>query len=144
MSLEQAIAFAAAMHAEQKDKQGRPYILHVMRVVLSQSDPINRIIAALHDVVEDTNVTLRELLSAGFSGEVVEAVDALTRREGEQYQDYIQRLDLNQRARSVKLGDLADHMHEGPGLPEDEWRRLRPRYVRAVEYLTRNGSTERR
>jgi len=82
-NLETAIALAANTHAGQVDKAGQPYILHPLRVMLQVSEPHERMAAALHDVVEDTDVSLESLRKQGFPEEVVEAVDALTKRDGE-------------------------------------------------------------
>ncbi len=102
-TLERAIAIAAEGHAGQFDKAGQPYILHPIRVMLRVSGASERIAAILHDVVEDTPVTLDQLSNEGFSREVVEAVDALTKRRGENRIDAAKRAAANPIARVVKL-----------------------------------------
>jgi (p)ppGpp synthase/HD superfamily hydrolase len=92
------------------DKAGDPYILHPLTVMLRFRDPDARIVAILHDSVEDSDQTLADLEKEGFSEEVVEAVDALTRREGESYEEFIARLRPNPLARRVKLADLEHNM----------------------------------
>jgi (p)ppGpp synthase/HD superfamily hydrolase len=82
-TLERAIAIAAEAHAGQVDKAGQAYILHPLRVMLRMGSAHERMAAVLHDVVEDTPVSLPRLLAEGFAPEVIAAVDALTKRPGE-------------------------------------------------------------
>ena len=109
-TLEDAIALAATAHAGQVDKAGQPYILHPLRILLRLADPDQRVVAALHDVVEDTPVTLDALRLQGFSAAVVEAVDALTHRADESYTDYVRRAAANPLARAVKRADVLDNL----------------------------------
>lgn len=109
-TLERAIAIAAEAHAGQLDKAGQPYILHPLRVMLRVSSASERIAAVLHDVVEDTPVTLSHLAAEGFAKEVVDAVDALTKRPGETRLDAAKRAAANPIARAVKLADNAENM----------------------------------
>ena len=109
--LARAIAVAATAHSDQVDKSGQPYILHPIRVMLACADQSfdTRIAAVLHDVVEDTWVTFELLQQMNFSSEVIDGVDALTRRDGEDYFDYIERCTLDPIGAAVKLADLADN-----------------------------------
>lgn len=110
--LARAIALAAIAHGPQIDKSGKAYILHPLRVMQKslQHGPAVQMVAVLHDVVEDTWVTLDHLDRFGFAPEVVEAVDAITQRKGlESYFDYIERCRANRIAAVVKLADLADN-----------------------------------
>lgn len=109
-TLERAIAIAAQAHAGQKDKGGQPYILHPLRVMLRVSGDAERIAAVLHDVVEDTDVSLAQLASEGFSPEVVEAVDALTKRHRETRIEAAHRAAAHPVARAVKLADNAENL----------------------------------
>ena len=108
--LERAIEIAAKAHRGKLDKAGQPYILHPLELMLGFRDPEDRIVAVLHDTVEDSTVTLADLKQEGFSNEIVAAVDALTRREGERYGDFILRLSSDPLARRVKLVDLEHNM----------------------------------
>lgn len=110
-NLEKAIIIAAKAHQGQEDKAGYPYILHPIRMMLCMSSEIEMIIAVLHDVVEDTDWTLSDLQKEGFSAEVLEAVDCLTRRDGESYEKFISRVRANPIARRVKIADLEDNMN---------------------------------
>ena len=110
--LEKAIRLATQSHAKirQKDKAGKPYILHPLRIMVRMRTEAEMMAAVLHDVVEDTGWTLDALRKEGFPEEVVEAVDCLTQRKGEAYKDFIERLKPNLIARRVKLADLEDNM----------------------------------
>ncbi|NRF67353.1 bifunctional (p)ppGpp synthetase/guanosine-3',5'-bis(diphosphate) 3'-pyrophosphohydrolase [Aquincola sp. S2] len=109
-TLERAIQIAARAHAGQVDKAGQPYILHPLRVMLAVKRPPERIAAVLHDVVEDTSVTLDELRSEGFPEEVLQAVRALTKTKGEDRLAAAARAAANPIARAVKLADVTDNM----------------------------------
>ena len=109
--LEDAIILAAEAHRGQVDKGGKPYILHVLRVLVRQSHENAQIVAALHDVVEDTHLTLEDLHRAGYHNEICAAVDCLTNLEGEPYEVMIDRVSANPIAREVKLADLEDNMN---------------------------------
>jgi len=111
--LNKAIEIAAKAHAGQFDKGGNPYILHPLRVLLNFCECENeatKICAVLHDVVEDSDITLADLKVEGFSEEVITALDCLSRRENEKYEDFISRVLTNEMACKVKNGDLADNM----------------------------------
>jgi (p)ppGpp synthase/HD superfamily hydrolase len=137
--LEQALALAAEAHAGQVDKTGAPYIDHVRRVVaaLSSCGEAVQIAGALHDVVEDTALTLEDLVAAGVPDEVVEAVDALTHRRGESYECAVARAAAHPIARLVKRADNADNSDEtrlarlNPAIAS----RLRSKYVSARRIL---------
>lgn len=109
-TLEHAISIAALAHAGQVDKAGAPYILHPVRVMLRLTEPEDQIVAVLHDVVEDNrDWSLNRLRREKFSENVVNAVDALTRRPQEKYEDFIVRVAMNPIALRVKLADLLDN-----------------------------------
>lgn len=110
-TLELAIEIAAHAHAGQYDKAGQPYILHPLRLMFSVEGADERIVAVLHDVVEDTAVTFFDLEAAAFSKVVVEAVRALTKVPGETRLDAAQRAAKNPIARTVKLADVSDNMN---------------------------------
>jgi guanosine-3',5'-bis(diphosphate) 3'-pyrophosphohydrolase len=109
-TLERAIAIAVEAHAGQTDKGGAPYILHPLRVMMRVEGDDVRIAAVLHDLVEDTEWTLEALRAEGFDGSVVDAIDGLTRRDGEAYLDFCRRAAANEIARAVKLADLEDNL----------------------------------
>jgi (p)ppGpp synthase/HD superfamily hydrolase len=101
---------ARTAHEGQVDKAGAAYITHPMRLAAKASSTPARIVALLHDVVEDSSITLHDLEQEGFSREIMEAVDCLTRRPGETYDAFIERLAHHPLAVEVKLLDLEDNM----------------------------------
>jgi guanosine-3',5'-bis(diphosphate) 3'-pyrophosphohydrolase len=109
-TLERAIEIAAAAHSGQVDKAGQPYILHPIRVMLRVSSNFERISAILHDVVEDSAVTLEQLVREGFAPEIISAVQALTKEPGESRLQAAARAASNPIARVVKLADNAENM----------------------------------
>ena len=108
--LERAISLASSAHAGQVDEAGQPYILQPVRVMLRMTGDIERIAAVLHDIVEDTPLTLEQLRAEGFSVAVVEAVAALTKLPGESRMRAAVRAATNPLARAVKLADTAESM----------------------------------
>ena len=116
-TLEKAISIAAQAHEGQLDKAGAPYILHPLRVMLKMTTDQARIVAVLHDLIEDTDWTIERLVQEGFDPAIRAAVDCLTKREGEGYEAFIQRVQLNPLAVKVKIADLEDNM-DGSRLKE--------------------------
>jgi len=114
-TLNRAIEIAAKVHAGQTDKAGAAYILHPLRMMMKMTSEPAMIAAVLHDVVEDCEPkdswTIEQLRAEGFSEEILEAVDCLTKREGESYQDFVSRGASSQIAHRVKLADLEDNMN---------------------------------
>lgn len=112
-TLERALEIAAEAHAGQSQKDGRPYIGHPLRVMLpfvQVGDEERAIVAALHDVVGKSDWSLARLRAEGFSEAIMEAVDAMTRRDGEDYVPFVQRAGENALARPVKEADLRDNL----------------------------------
>ena len=139
-TLERAIEIAARAHAGQVDKAGAPYILHPIRMMLNVDSLEARMAAVLHDVVEDSDVTLEQLRAEGFPASVIEAVEALTKREGEDYEAFIRRVAPNVLARQVKLADLRDNSELSRIAQPSEKDRLRiEKYQRAIQYLESLG-----
>jgi hypothetical protein len=138
--LETAIRLAAAAHAGQTDKGGAPYITHPLRLMAAVDGDAAQIVAVLHDVVEDTPVTVEDLRREGFGKEVLAAVDCVTHRRGEPYADYVARCKANPVARRVKLADLADNSRPDRCIlrPDRAARDLARvcRYVLSYKFLT--------
>jgi (p)ppGpp synthase/HD superfamily hydrolase len=109
-TLDDAIALAAKHFNGVTDKVGQPYILHCVRVMMGVESLDAKIVGILHDVVEDTEVTLEDLRRAGFSETVVRGVDLMTHREDVSYADYVVRLQADPIAKAVKLSDLRDNL----------------------------------
>jgi len=108
--LEKSIGLASKVHAGQVDKAGKPYILHPLRLMLKFNSEEEMIVAVLHDVVEDGDVTLEQLQQHGFSQSIVVAIDCLTRRNSESYEDFIARVKINNLACKVKIEDIKDNL----------------------------------
>ena len=101
-----AEAIATSAHKGQLDKGGHPYIEHPRAVSKLVSSDDEKVVAWLHDVIEDTDITLEDLKLFGFSSSILEAVDAITRRPGEERSDYLMRVADNRLATAVKIADL--------------------------------------
>lgn len=109
--IEEALRCALRAHAGQVDKAGVPYITHPLRVMARFQDPILQATALLHDVVEDSEITVSELRSLGFPERVLELVDLLTRRDGESYMSFISRLSGDFSALKIKKADIEENMN---------------------------------
>jgi (p)ppGpp synthase/HD superfamily hydrolase len=139
-TLERAIAIAAEAHAGQTDKAGAPYILHPLRMMMGLTSDEERIVAVLHDVCEDCpGWTFERLRGDGFSEEILAALDSVTKREGEAYEEFALRAAANPIGRRVKLADLRDNSDlsriTNPSVEDHE--RI-AKYARAIE-LIRNS-----
>jgi (p)ppGpp synthase/HD superfamily hydrolase len=136
-TIEDAIEMAVEAHRGQTDKYGQPYILHVLGVAGRCRSIEEKIVAFLHDVVEDTDATFDDLRKQGFSERIITAVDALTRRNRESYDAFVERIAPNALARAVKLADLEDNMDirrsNRPMKPKDAERL--EKYRKAWQYL---------
>jgi (p)ppGpp synthase/HD superfamily hydrolase len=137
--LADAVALAFAVHDGQADKAGRPYIDHVLRVMLRVHGDEARMTAALHDVLEDSDITVVDLYERGCPVEVVSAVVALTRQPSEELESYLKRVAADPLAVAVKRADLADNSDpERLGaLGAEETLRLRSKYADSMDLLDR-------
>ncbi len=136
-TLERAVVIAATAHEGQRDKADAPYILHPLRVMLRVTTEAERITAVLHDVVEDCEGwSFERLLEEGFSAAIIEALQSVTKREGEAYEDFVKRACENPIGRRVKLSDLHDNCDlsriSNPTAKDHE--RI-TRYQRAIAYI---------
>lgn len=109
MQLDKAIQIAVLAHAGQIDRAGQPYILHPLRVMLAASSHDERIVAILHDVVEDSDWSIERLRAEGLTEVQAHALDAVTKREGEDYPQFIERGASDPLGRAVKILDLRDN-----------------------------------
>lgn len=134
--LEKALQIAVKAHSGQIDKSGSAYIFHPIRVSNRCSTDDERIVALLHDTIEDTEVTTEYLLMEGFPRNIVDAILSVTRNEDESYDDFIKRSRLNPIGRQVKLHDLEDNMDitRLNELTEKDIYRLN-KYIKAYKYL---------
>jgi (p)ppGpp synthase/HD superfamily hydrolase len=140
-TLEDAIELAAHWHRGQRypSMTGELFILQPLRVMLQLDSDVARIVAVLHDMLEDTACTMVDLRRAGYSDSVIEALDRLTRRDGEAYEPYIERIAEDTLARQVKLADLTDNLANNRRLADVSARRdvqeRITRYERAMARL---------
>ncbi len=109
-TLEHAIGLAVEVHRGQVDKVGRPYILHPLRVMFWLETELEQIVGVLHDVVEDSELTLSDLRRMGYPEAVITALDGVTKREDESYEAFISRSQANPVSSRVKLADLEDNL----------------------------------
>ncbi len=135
--LEKAIGIAVAAHRGQRDRYGAPYILHPLRVMSRVQTEEDKIVAILHDVVEDTHWSPEDLRREGFPEPLLEALACVTKREGEAYEDFVKRSAGNPVARRVKIADLEDNLdiRRMPAIAEEDLGRLR-KYLAAWRELT--------
>lgn len=135
--IQQALMLAFKAHEGQKDRSGNPFIFHPIAVALNCFFHTDKVVAILHDVVEDTHITLPDL-QALFPAVVCEAVDHISQRKhlGETYKDFIKRCCLNATARRVKKADLHHNSGRLNELPEVEAESLGERYRWALNYIT--------
>jgi len=135
-NLDIAIETALNAHVGQVDKAGQPYILHPLRLMLRLTNEDERIVAVLHDVVEDSELTIDDLSLRGFSKRIVTAIDCLSKKESENYNDYISRLSDNKLATKIKIEDLRDNLDitRIESIGEKDLSRLR-KYHRALMFL---------
>jgi (p)ppGpp synthase/HD superfamily hydrolase len=109
--VEKAIALAVEAHAGEVDKQGKPYILHPLHLMMQMETAEEMITAVLHDVVEDTALTLEDLRQQGFPEAVLDALALLTHDTAStSYEEYVAAIKPNPLACKVKLADLAHNM----------------------------------
>jgi (p)ppGpp synthase/HD superfamily hydrolase len=139
-TIEKALQIAARAHEGQVDKHGQSYILHPLRVMSAVDCEEARIVAVLHDVIEDTSVTAEDLRREGFGEAVLEALDRLTHRKAEPYADYVIRCKGHDVARQVKLANLEDNSRLSrailrPDRIEPDIERVR-KYLLAYKFLT--------
>jgi len=134
--LEKALAIAVDAHRGQTDRCGVPYILHPIRVMCRLDTVTEKTVAILHDVVEDTDWTFEDLEEEGFPRVVLEALDSVTKRKGEAYEDFVKRSAGNPVGRKVKLADLEDNMDPRRlrEITDDDKARLQ-RYINAWNFL---------
>ncbi len=131
-----ALQIATKAHEGQKDKSGYEYIMHPIRVAERCKDTRAKIVALLHDTIEDTFVTTDYLRKQGFPDEIIEGVLSVTKREGESYDEFVRRAAENPLGKEVKKADLEDNIdiRRLKELTDEDVGRLR-KYLRAWQFL---------
>lgn len=138
--LNKAILLAAIYHDGQYDRGGEPYLLHVLKVMhyLKTDDEELQCIAVLHDIVEDTAIELENLEASGynFSKRIIDGIQALTKINGESYDDYLERVMSNRDAVLVKMCDLRHNMdiRRLKGVTPKDMKRIE-KYAKAYQKL---------
>ena len=135
-TLDKAVWIATQAHAGQKDRYGDSYILHPLRMMVRMASENEMIVAVLHDVVEKSEWTLEDLHREGFSEEIIEAVNCLTKKSQDSYEDHIDRAKKNLLAKKVKLADLEDNLNtiQTKGSSKEDSERL-ARYHKAWQEI---------
>ena len=125
--LKKAIKIAHDAHHEQVDKAGKPYIEHPLRVMDNVQTLEEKIVAVLHDAVEDSELTLEDLVKLEFPENLIEAIEAITKRPKEHYQSYLKRVMSNPLALRVKIADMLDNMDMSriSAPTEKDWKRYK-------------------
>ena len=133
---EKAYKIAKKAHLGQVDKAGEDYIKHPEKVASFVKTDEEKAVAYLHDVIEDTELTLEDLYEYGFSKEVLEAVDIITKKRGENYQSYLNSVKKNKLARAVKLADLRHNsdLTRFTEVTEKDIKR-KEKYQKAIDFL---------
>ena len=133
--LKKAESFASMMHEGQFDRGGIPYIEHPRFVASKVSGEKEKVVAWLHDVVEDTEATAEQIREM-FGDEIADAVDVMTHKRGVPYMDYVRGIKGNKIARAVKMEDLSHNMDVSrlPTITEADWRRVE-KYKKAYSIL---------
>lgn len=126
-------------HQGQTDKVGMPYHLHPERVAARCTTDAERIVALLHDTIEDTDVTPEYLLGRGFPQYIIDAILSVTKRDGETYEDFVARAKQNPTGHMVKIHDLEDNMdiRRLDEISDESVTRLR-KYLKAYHFLKDN------
>lgn len=141
--VKKAEIIARKAHKGQLDKAGEDYFSHPKRVSINFYEDQDIIVALLHDVIEDTDITIERLRKEGFSNEVLEALDAITKKDSESYDAFIERVKDNPIAIKVKLADLRDNMDilRLPVLTDKDLQRI-AKYHKAYKYLEQFNKPE--
>lgn len=132
-----AMDIAYAAHNKQKDKSGVPYIFHPIHLAEQMDDEEATVVALLHDVIEDTQITAADLIREGIPSYIVEIIVMLTKDKNENYFDYIRRVKSNELAKKVKLEDLKHNLDKTRLLTSTQLDKdRREKYKKSIEILT--------
>ncbi len=139
---ERAHAFAKQKHAGQLRKDGKPYITHPETVAAAFDYSAEKVVAVLHDVLEDTDATEAEIRDLGCTDEMIEALRLLTHKEGVPYMDYVKAAATNPIARAVKLADLHHNLSTMDAIRDlSQSSALEKRYQEAIAYIEQHYPT---
>ena len=131
-----ALKLCFSAHKEQVDKTGLPYVFHPFHLAEQMDDEISTVCALLHDVIEDTDMTLEDILKMGFPNEVADVLSLLTHKEDVPYMDYVKEISKNPTATKVKIADLLHNSDMTRLNVIDEYAVKRAeKYKNALEFL---------
>lgn len=135
LKLIKALVISMKAHKGQKDKAGKKYIFHPIKVAMLSKRYKTKIVALLHDVIEDSEVTIEDL-SKHFDEDIVLAVDCITKKKGQDYQEYLNIVKNNELSRKVKIADLTHNSNLNRLEKITEKDRMRKeKYLKAIEFL---------
>lgn len=136
MSIEEALSFALDAHRGQTDLDGKPYVLHPIRVGLRGRNDKEIIVGLFHDIVEDTHYTLQDIIERVADKDIVEAISLLTHKKGQPYNEYLKKIieSNNAIAIRVKRNDLLDNLSRNDKSTEVK-RKIFEKHSRALEKL---------
>ena len=143
MNIDRAIEIAVSAHKGQVDKGGNPYILHPLRVMMSLDTEQEMIVGVLHDVVEDSEWTFDDLKTEGFSDEIIEALNSVTKMASEKgsddgYFQFVRRAKQHAIGAKVKIADLRDNLDVSrvSDLGEDDMKRIN-KYKWSLDFFSK-------
>ena len=143
-AVKRALCIAYEAHSGQTDKAGYPYIFHPYHLAEQFEDEDSVIVALLHDVVEDTDLTIEDLRKQGFSERVLAALSLLTHQKGVPYLEYVQRIGEDPLARRVKIADLRHNCDVTRGANSEHFQKKRQEcYYPALALLTKAEEEKR-
>ena len=139
-NINKAINIMYNAHKEQYDKGNYPYVFHPYHIAEQMNTEDEIIVALLHDVVEDTNITIDDLSKEGFDSNIIEALKLLTKKTNN-YEEYISRISTNPLAKKIKLADLNHNLDitRIPNPQERDYKRIE-QYKKAIEILNNNNT----
>ena len=131
-----ALKLCFEAHREQVDKSGMPYVFHPFHLAEQMKTEETTIVALLHDLVEDTDYTLKDLTDMGFDSTITDAVALMTHSDGVEYMDYVRMIKENPIAKAVKLADLK-HNSDLTRLDvvDEKALKRREKYLKAIALL---------
>ena len=133
-----ALKLCFEAHKEQVDKSGMPYVFHPFHLAEQMQTEETTVVALLHDLVEDTNYTIKDLTSMGFDKNITDAIALMTHADDVEYMDYVREIKNNPIAKAVKLADLK-HNSDLTRLDVVDEKALsrREKYLKAIKLLTK-------
>ena len=134
-----SLEIVTRVFSDKVDKGGFPYVIHLLKVYSGVTDYNEKICALLHDIIEDTDISYDDLKSVGYSSDIIEILEILTKIKGEDYRDYIDRIinSNNIHAMNIKLADLYHNMDSGriKNPSTNDYERITKRYEPAYERI---------